>query len=100
MVHLTVCYYHVRYAFSTELTLRSYLNVKELLVRNRPYNWSLIDSNRIQTHNYLVRKQTLNHLAKLDKFLSCFVSSYLYGEFDCILLLCQATTEYRVFLNR
>ena len=31
------------------------------------------------THNHLVRKQTLNHLAKLAKWLSCVVSTYLYG---------------------
>ena len=42
-------------------------------------------SNGIQTHNQLVRKRTLNHLAKLAKCLSCVVSIYLYGAFDCIL---------------
>ena len=28
--------------------------------------WSLSDSNGIRTHNHLVRKRTLNHLASLD----------------------------------
>ena len=46
------------------------LNVNELLARNRHDIWSLIDSNRIRTHNHLVRKWTLNHLAKLAKWLS------------------------------
>ena len=30
-----------------------------------------------------------NHLAKLVKWLSCVVSTYLYGAFDCILLSCH-----------
>ena len=40
------------------------LNVKELLAWSRRSIWSLSDSNGIQTHNHLIRKQTLNHLAK------------------------------------
>ena len=32
---LTVCFYHVTYAFQSESTLYSCLNVKELLARNR-----------------------------------------------------------------
>ena len=41
------------------------LNVKELLAQRRRHIWSLSDSNEIRTHNHLVHKQTLNHLAKL-----------------------------------
>ena len=78
-----VCYYHVTYAFQSESTLHSYLNVKELLAPNRRNIWNLSDYNRTQTHNQLVRKRTLNHLAKLTKWLSCIVSTYLYGAFDC-----------------
>ena len=37
-----------------------------------------LDCNRTQTHNHLVYKLTLNHLAKLAKWLSCVVSTYLY----------------------
>ena len=37
-------------------------------------------------HNHFLRKGTLNHLAKLTKWLSCVVSTYLYGAFDCMLL--------------
>ena len=66
----TVFYYHVTYAFHSESILYSCLNVNELLARNRHDIWSLIDSNRIRTHNHLVRKWTLNHLAKLAKWLS------------------------------
>ena len=32
---LTVCFYHVTYAFQSESTLYSCLNVKELLARSR-----------------------------------------------------------------
>ena len=41
------------------------------------------------THNHLVHKRTLNHLAKLAKWLSCVVSTYLYGAFDCMFLSCH-----------
>ena len=33
-----------------------------------------------------VRKRTLNHLAKFAKWMSCVVSTDLYGAFDCMLL--------------
>ena len=62
---MTVCSYHVTYAFQSESTLYICLNVKELLARNRRGILSLSDSNGIRIHNHLVRKQTLNHLAKL-----------------------------------
>ena len=61
---LTVCYYLVRYAFQSESTLYNCLNVKELLARSRREIWSLSDCNWTRTHNHLVRKQTLNLLAK------------------------------------
>ena len=51
------------------------LNVKELLAWNRHDIWNLSDSNGIRTHSHLVRKRTLNHLAKLAKWLSCVVST-------------------------
>ena len=57
--------YHVTYVFQSESTLYSCLNVKELLARNTRHIWSLSDSNGIRTRNHLVRKRTLNHLAKL-----------------------------------
>ena len=62
------------------------LNVKEFLARSRCHIWNLSDSNGIRTHNHLVRKQTLNHLAKLTKWLSCIASTYLYGAFDYMLV--------------
>ena len=86
MYHQTVCSCHVMYAFQSESTLYSWLNVKELLARSRHKIWSLSDSNWTWTHNHLVCKWTLNHLAKLVKWLSCVVSTYLFGAFDCMFL--------------
>ena len=88
MVHLIVCFYHVTYEFESESTLYSCLNVKELLAHSRRHIWTLSDCNGTRTHNHLVRKPTLNHLAKLSKWLSCAVSTSLYGEFDCVFLSC------------
>ena len=62
-----VCYYHVTYAIHSESTLYSCLNVKEFFARNRRDMQNLEDYNGTRTHNHLVRKQTLNHLAKLAK---------------------------------
>ena len=88
-VHLTVCFYHVTYEFESESTLYSCLHVKELLARNRRDIWRLSDCNGTRTHNHLVRKRTLNHLAKLSKWLSSAVSTSLYGAFDCVVLSCH-----------
>ena len=74
---LCVCSYHVTYAFQSESTLYSCLNVKELFAWNRCQIWSLSDCNGTRTHNHLVHKRTLNHLAKLAKRLSC--------AYDCML---------------
>ena len=65
------------------------LNVKELLAQTRQHIWSLGDSNEIGTYNHLVRKQTLNNLVILAKWLSCVASTYLYSAFDCMLFSCH-----------
>ena len=62
---VTVCCYYVTYAFQSESTLYSCLNVKELLARNRRKIWSVSDCSGTRTHNHLARKRTLNHLARL-----------------------------------
>ena len=62
---LTVCSCHGRYAFQSESTLYICLNVKELLPRSRCEIWSFIDCHWTRSQNDLVRKWTLNHLAKL-----------------------------------
>ena len=67
---LSVCSYHVTYAFQSESTLYSCLNVKELLARSRREIWNLSDCNWTRTHNHLVHKRTLNHIAKLAKLAS------------------------------
>ena len=66
-VHLTVCPYHVTYAFQSESTLYSCLNLKEVLARGRGEIKSFNDRSQTQTHNNLVLKLTLNHLAKWAK---------------------------------
>ena len=45
--------------------------------------------NWTRTENQLVLKRTLNHLAKLTKWLSCVLSIYLYGAFDFMFLSCH-----------
>ena len=50
---------------------------------------SLSDCNWTRTQNHLVRKRTLNHLPKLAKWLSCVLSTYLYGAFDSMFLSCH-----------
>ena len=67
----------------------SCLNVKELLAPRRHEISSLSDCNWTQTQNHLVHKWTLNHLAELAKWLSCLLSTYLYGAFDCMFLSCH-----------
>ena len=52
------------YVFQSESTLYSCLNVKELLARSRRKIWRLSDCKWTRTQNCLVRKRTLNHLAK------------------------------------
>ena len=49
----------------------------------------LSDCNWNRTHNNLVRKRALNHLAKLAKGLSCVVSTCLYVASDCMFLSCH-----------
>ena len=89
MVHLTVCSYHVTNAFYSESKLCSCLNVMELLARNRHNIWSFSDCNGNRTQYHLVFKGKLNCLTKLPKWLSCVVSTYLFGTFNCLFLSCQ-----------
>ena len=83
-----------------ESTLYSCLNVKELFAQSRREIWSLGDCNWTRAHNHLVHKWTLNHLAKLAKWLSCVVSTYLYGVFDCMFLDIHAAIECGFTLKR
>ena len=63
---MSVSSYHVMNMFQNESTHYTYLNAKELLAQNRH---ELRDCNETWTHNHLVHIQTLNHLAKLAKWL-------------------------------
>ena len=83
---MIVCSCHVTHAFQSESTLSNCLNVKELPARSRREIWSLSDCNWTQTHNHLVPKLRLNHLAKLAKWLSCVVSTYLFSAFENMFL--------------
>ena len=54
---------HVTYAFQSESTLHSCLNVEELIAQSRLEFGSLSDCNWTRTQNHLVYKRTLNRLA-------------------------------------
>ena len=88
-VDLTVWSCHVTYAFQSESTLSSCLNVKELFAQSRRKIWSLSYCSWTRTHNHLVHKRTLKHLAKLAKWLSCAENTYLYGAFDYMFSSCH-----------
>ena len=88
-MHWTVCSCHVTYVFQSECTLYSCLNIIEILSQSMRKIWSVSYCNWNRTQNHLVRKQTLNHLAKLSKWLSCILGTYLCGAFDCMFLSCH-----------
>ena len=85
----TLCYYHVTYELQSEWHSIVCLNVNELLSRSGRHIWSLSNSNDIRAQNHLVRKGTLNHLAKLAKWLICVEGTYLYRAFEHMLLSCH-----------
>ena len=97
----TVCSYHVTYAFQSESKLYSYLNVKELLARSRRVIWSLSDCNWIRSQNHLVRKRTLNHLAKLvslTKWLSvCLRTKWFWDRVQLQSEKVNITIEFCIF---
>ena len=74
------------YTIQSKSTVHSFLNVTEILGHNRGDMWNLGGCNGIRTFNHLLPKQTSNNLAKLTNWLSFFVSNYLCGAFDCIIL--------------
>ena len=88
-LHLAVSSCHVAYPFQSESKVYSCQYVKELLVRSRREIWNLSRFNWTRTESHLLRKRTLNHLAKLTKWPGCVLSTYLYAVFYCILLSCH-----------
>ena len=93
-VHLTVYSCHATYPFQSESTLYICLNVKKLFARSRCEIWRWSDCNWTRTQNHLVLKRTLNHLAKLAKWLSCVLSTYLHSAFDCMFLSCHTRVSW------
>ena len=87
--HLIVCFCHVLYVFQSESARYSFLNVEELLAQSRRESSILSYFNWAGTQNHLVCKGTLNHLAKVAKWLSCVPSSYPCGTFDSMFLSCH-----------
>ena len=78
-----VCSCYVTYAFQSESTPYSCLNVKEVLAWSRREIWSLSDCNWTRTHNHLVHKQTLNHLVFDYELSGCGFESSCSQKNDC-----------------
>ena len=72
------------------------LNVKQLLAPSRRHIWILSDSNKIRTHNHLVHKWTLNHLAKMA--FNGWVFVYEPSEFES--RCCQVTFVIAFLISR
>ena len=65
-------------------------DIKEFLAVNRHQIWNLSTCNGRRTHNHLVRKRTLKYLAKLARWLSCVVKTYLHDALTvCFCLSCH-----------
>ena len=99
---LTVCFYHVTYAFQSESTLYSCLNVNKLLARSRREIWSLSDCNWTWTYNHLVHKRTVNHLAKLAEWLSVRLWAKLLWvrvQLRSVLLFCLLAFSTNLFMR-
>ena len=82
--HLTVCSYHVTYVTYVMLRVSEGTPCSKQ-AQYLTFKWLQQHSNL----QHLVPKQTLNHLAKLAKWLRIVMSTYLYGAFDCMLLSCH-----------
>ena len=64
---------------------------------NRCDIWILSGCNETRTHNRFVRERTLHHLAKLTKWLSWVVSTYLYAAFNCIFFTYSVRFSERIY---
>ena len=88
-MHWTVYFCHISYALLSESALYTCLNVKELLAQSRREIWSLSGCSWTRTHNHLVHKRTVDYFSKLVKWMTCILSSSLYGAFDGMFLSCH-----------
>ena len=95
-LNLAVRSSHFTYQFQTEYTFDSWLNVKERLTQDRCDIWSLNDRNGIRSHNHLIIKGTLNHLAKLIKRKCC---KNLHMRCVWMSVLIMSSTSFRVNLH-
>ena len=79
--------------------LSSFSFVARKGIKQESGNSSMIrdKSNGNRTYNHLVCYWTPNHLTKLDKRLSCVVSTYLHDVFDKMLLLCQVPVSEWIY---
>ena len=95
-VHFTVSPGLVTYVFQSEYTPCSFLNVKELLARRRSQIWRWSDCTCTRTQKHLVLKWTVNYLGKVTRWLSCVLSTYLYGAFHFMFLSCHVRVSERI----
>ena len=77
MVHLTVCSYHVTYAFLRNSLIKTGVILK--------IKWLQQDLNP-QPLSLKMNTQPFSHT---DKWLSYVVFTYMYDVFDCVYLLCH-----------
>ena len=87
-----------QWKYQSNLWICSKLKIKTQEERDRCHSGALISCEHISNLFLmfllltcwlnLVRKRKLN-LAKLAKWFSCVVSTYLYGAFDCMFLPCH-----------
>ena len=77
----------------------SWLNVKEFLTRSRHKIWTLSDCNWTRTHNHLLRKRTLNHLAKLA-ILEIWLSIRLWTKWLWVWVQLQCSSTRLIYLVR
>ena len=82
----SLCSCQVWYVFQNDSTLHRCLMSRNSLLKAGEKSEGKVTRNWIRTQSYFVLKRTLNHLAKLAKWWSCVLSTYLYGVFDCMVL--------------
>ena len=92
-----------QWKYQSNLWICSKLKIKTQEERDRCHSGALISCEHISNLFLmfllltcwlnLVRKRTLNHLAKPAKWFSCVVSTYLYGAFDCMFLPCHLRVQ-------
>lgn len=93
---LTVCHYHITYAYQSESTFCGWLNVNELLAQNRQDIWKLRECIGTRTQNHI---GTLNHLAKHTQSMPIMTSVYetaQLGQFGQVFVFMDS---WRLLMN-